>query len=219
MLSKDMVETIYNEVDVCIFAKDRHGRYIYGNDSLAKAAGLDSKEQIEGKTDYDLIWRGQAELFRTGDARTLSGSPHVKIKEFQKQPDGVKEIITSKNLLLSRAGEILGICGSFYEHRKLARESTCYFNTEKRFIELGIHTPPVRLSFKEARIYYYLLCGFSSSHIAKRVFVSRSTVLFHIANLKQKLQCSHQGELIEKAITTGLAYLLFDMFHACPSLQ
>ena len=50
---RDLLRTIIDNVPDLIYVKDRAGRFITANASLLKLLGLNSPEQIKGKTDYD----------------------------------------------------------------------------------------------------------------------------------------------------------------------
>lgn len=140
MLDNDeVIERILNGIDIYLFAKDRNGKYIFANDNLARAAGMDSKEQMIGKTDYDLIWREQADFYRAGDKSAFDGRPLIKVPEVQIQPDGIKEITTSKNILCTANHNAIGIIGYYIE------------NTGKVLIDkAGLYDPTKKDMFRGA---------------------------------------------------------------------
>jgi PAS domain-containing protein len=69
-----MIKQIMKQLNVYIWAKDKNYRYIFCNDHYAEAAGLDSPEQIRGKTDDKLPWSKLADFFRVGDYGVLQGN-------------------------------------------------------------------------------------------------------------------------------------------------
>lgn len=205
--------SITDQLDVSIFAKDLYGKYIYANDTFAKAAGVDSKEQIIGYSDLDLFWRKQADIFRAGDSRTLNGQSFVKVPEILLQRDGTRKVCTTKTILKSNSGKTMGIVGSFIDITQYTMfKSTVQFTKCSNKLCLGPLYNNLLLSFKEARVLYFLLLGYSTSKISKTLFLSPNTINYHIKNLKYKLQCSSKGELVEKSVMSGISFTLFDRF-------
>ena len=51
------------------------------------------------------------------------------------------------------------------------------------------------LSVREKEVLRYLLDGCTNSEIAEKLFVSESTVKFHVHNLLQKTGCSGRAQL------------------------
>lgn len=215
MESFNFLENLNDSLNVYIFAKDPQGRYVYANDAVALAAGLDSKEQIVGKTDYDLIWRQQADFYRYGDAQALSGRPLINSPEVQIQTTGIKSITTSKNRLIQPSTKKELLVGSYIEHtgRVLARSGGTVDPVTKR-VYLGDQFGNEILSFKEARVYFYVLLGFSATQISEEILISKPTVQFHIGNLKKKLQCTSKGDLIAIGVLSGLTHTIFEEFNA-----
>jgi DNA-binding CsgD family transcriptional regulator len=208
-----VLEQILNGTDIYLFAKDRKGKYIFANDNLACAAGMDSKEQMIGKTDYDLIWRDQADVFRQGDKRTLDGNPHIKIPEVQIQPDGIKEIITSKNILYTHNDTAVGIIGYYIESTgKVLIDKIGIYDPVKKRIYLGSTFNSEYLTRREIQVFYYVLLGLSARKIADRLFRSKKTIEYHIDRIKNKLQCNTRGDMIAIAIKSGLTYTIFNTF-------
>lgn len=211
MYDDEVLEQILNSIDIYLFAKDRNGKYIFANDNLAQAAGMDSKEQMIGKTDYQLIWREQADFFRAGDSRTLDGQPHIKIPEVQIQPDGIKEITTSKNILYTADGNAVGIIGYYIENTgKVLIDKVGVYNPTKRRISLGPLFNDEYLTEREIRVFYLVLLGLSARKIADKLCRSKKTIEYHIDRIKKKLQCKTHGDLIAVAIKSGLTYTIFN---------
>lgn len=205
--------SVADQLDVSIFAKDLTGKYIYANDTFAKAAGVDSKEQIIGCSDSDLFWRDQADIFRAGDLRTLDGQPFVKVPEILIQPSGARKVCTTKSILKSSSGKTTGIVGSFIDITNYTMfKNTAQFMDSSNKLSLGPLFNNIFLSFKEARVLYFLLLGYSTPRISKTLTLSQNTINYHIKNLKYKLQCGSKGELVEKTVVSGISFTLFDRF-------
>ena len=57
-----------------IYWKDVDGRYQWCNDAHLSSLGLHHLEEIEGRTDFDLIWKDHASTLRTLDQQILKSS-------------------------------------------------------------------------------------------------------------------------------------------------
>ncbi|RME69398.1 MAG: PAS domain S-box protein, partial [Verrucomicrobia bacterium] len=108
---KDVLDTI----PVRVFWKDRDGRYLGCNLAFARDAGLDSPDQLIGRTDYELAWREQAPIYRRDDNEVMSlGQAKLNYEEPQTTPDGrTIWLRTSKIPLRDDSGNIVGILGTY----------------------------------------------------------------------------------------------------------
>jgi PAS domain-containing protein len=63
---------IFNAMPFLFWAKDEEGRYVWGNRTINNLA----KEDVAGKTDYELPWSADADGLRTDDKEVLrTGEP------------------------------------------------------------------------------------------------------------------------------------------------
>ncbi len=51
--------------------KDKNSIYEGCNDEFAKLAGLNSRDEVKGKSDYDLAWKDRADFYIAGDAHVI----------------------------------------------------------------------------------------------------------------------------------------------------
>ncbi|HEY9908883.1 MAG TPA: PAS domain S-box protein, partial [Thermosynechococcaceae cyanobacterium] len=99
-----------------IFWKDRNSVFLGCNRLAAKVAGLNSPQEIVGKTDYDLAWTTEeADFFRKVDRRVMdSNQAELGIIEPQLQADGKQAWLeTSKAPLHDADGNVTGILVAF----------------------------------------------------------------------------------------------------------
>jgi PAS domain S-box-containing protein len=123
-----MLQLIMNNIPQGIFWKDRNSRYVGCNKVFAKAAGVESPENIVGKTDYDLPWsREQTEWFLEYDRRIMeNGTPEYHIVEPHRKADGeLAWVETNKVPLHDAKGNVMGILGTYEDitERKRAEEA------------------------------------------------------------------------------------------------
>jgi PAS domain S-box-containing protein len=204
-----MFSSIMNQLNIYIFCKDRSGKFIFCNDRFAEAAGLDSNLQIVGRTDNDLVWKTQAPIFRRSDLSTMQGQAFINVQEVMIQCSKVADILVSKNRLLNKNDECIGVIGSFIDITgyRLFRKSGHYDEKRKRFY-LGAALNNEYLTAQEYKIFKKVLLGHTSEQIAYQSNLSRRTIEGHVQNLKLKLQCQTKGQIIEFAIQAGLTHIL-----------
>lgn len=99
--------------DVYFFMKDREGRFIGGNDLQLEKLGLQTEEELIGKTDFDFFPSYMIAHYAKDDAQVIeSGEPILRRVELVANPDGsVSWHITSKFPLYDDQGDCVGIIG------------------------------------------------------------------------------------------------------------
>jgi len=99
------------------------------NSSFARiASGLNSPDEVVGKTDYDFPWKKEeSDFFRQCDARVMgTDTPEYHIIEPQLQADGKQAWVeTNKIPLHDTEGNVVGILGTYEDitERRLAEEA------------------------------------------------------------------------------------------------
>lgn len=84
-----MLQLILDIVPVRVFWKDRDSVYLGCNRLFAADAGYSSPEDIIGKTDYDMPWREQVDMYRADDHTVMeTGAPKLDYEEPQTTSDG-----------------------------------------------------------------------------------------------------------------------------------
>jgi PAS domain S-box-containing protein len=114
--SQQMLRLVMDNIPQLIFWKDRNSVYLGCNSNFARVAGVNSPEQIVGKTDYDLPWKKEeSDWFRTCDSRVMeTNTPEFGIIETQLQADGKESWVeTTKIPLHDEAGNVVGILGTY----------------------------------------------------------------------------------------------------------
>ena len=126
--TNNMLQLIMNNIPQGIFWKDRNSRYMGCNKVFAKAAGVESPENIVGKTDYNLPWlREQTDWYRGYDHRIMKNdTPEYHIVESLRKADGeLAWVETNKIPLHDTKGNVIGILGTYEDitERKQAEEA------------------------------------------------------------------------------------------------
>lgn len=115
--SRDLLQSVVEHVPARIFWKDRESRYLGCNILFAKDAGHTRPDELIGKTDFEMGWRDQAELYRADDKATMeSGRPKLDYEEPQTTPDGhTIWLRTSKVPLRDPDNQVIGILGLYQD--------------------------------------------------------------------------------------------------------
>jgi PAS domain S-box-containing protein len=122
-----LLETIINAIPVRVFWKDREGRFLGVNRALMDDARLEESSMILGKTDYDMSWADNADVYRADDSAVMeSGEAKLNIIESMPTPEGgTITLQTSKVPLRDTRGKIIGLLGIYddiTERHKLHEE-------------------------------------------------------------------------------------------------
>ncbi len=111
-----MFQLVLDSIPSRVFWKDVNLVYRGGNQRFLTDAGVDSFEELLGKTDFELAWSTeQADAFRADDREVMAtGRAKVNIEEKQTQADGgTFWLQTSKIPLFNDAGNIVGVLGTY----------------------------------------------------------------------------------------------------------
>ncbi len=150
--SRHMLQTVLDSIPAAVFWKDRDSIYLGGNRTFLEAAGLESSEEVVGKSDYDLPWgKKQSDLFREDDRRVMeSGIPEYGIIEPYIRADGTYAWAnTNKVPLRDTKGNIVGILGTYEDitERKKAEE---VLREQKEILQTILDNIPVMIAFLDS---------------------------------------------------------------------
>jgi PAS domain S-box-containing protein len=137
---------IIETIPMRVFWKDRDLRFLGCNTLFAKDAGLSRPDEMIGKTDFDMGWKDQAELYRADDQRVMdSNTPKLSYDEQQTSPEGSHLWLrTSKVPLHNEANETIGMLGVYENVTKYKlmgqklRESEESFRKAFQFSAIGM---------------------------------------------------------------------------------
>ncbi|MBN1437209.1 MAG: PAS domain S-box protein [Sedimentisphaerales bacterium] len=121
-----VLQRIIDLLTIRIFWKDKDLNYLGCNQIFADDAGMEKPEDMVGKSDFEMGWKDQAELYRADDQNVLdSGSSRVNYEEPQTTPDGSQIWLrTSKVPLTDLQGNVIGVLGTYEDitERKQAED-------------------------------------------------------------------------------------------------
>jgi len=115
VVSKDLLQSVIENAPIRVFWKDRELRYLGCNAVFARDAGMARAEELIGKSDFDMAWKDQAELYRADDRQVMaSGIAKLGYEEPQTSSEGeTMWLRTSKVPLRNAAGEVFGLLGIY----------------------------------------------------------------------------------------------------------
>jgi PAS domain S-box-containing protein len=105
-----LLETVLENSAASIYAKRKDGRYTYLNHEMEALCNV-VREQVLGKTDFEVFPREIAQQWRTNDLRTMTTGELTVAEETIDSPRGERLVLSKKVPLISASGEVEGICG------------------------------------------------------------------------------------------------------------
>jgi PAS domain S-box-containing protein len=113
--SKQMLQLILDNIPQRVFWKDKNSVFLGANMQFAKDAGLSDQSALIGKSDFDMIWRTNAEKYRADDNSVIqSGKSKLNFEEEQNWATGESLWLrTSKVPLTDINGEVFGVLGTY----------------------------------------------------------------------------------------------------------
>ncbi len=118
--------------------KDTTGRYLGCNKMTAKAIGLNSPNEIIGKTDFDMPWSNQAEQLIENDVLVMSSKSTMSFEEYIENDNKEIFLLTTKAPLLDEKGVVVGIVGTsvdITELKKIQKELEDANQSKTEFVQ------------------------------------------------------------------------------------
>ena len=135
---KEELDIIIDASPAMIFYKDTENRFIRVNKALAEAMGM-AKEEIEGKTCFDLYPHDQARKYWEDDQEVIVlGQQKMNIIEPLETKKGIRWVQTDKIPYRDKMGNVVGIVGfaiDITERRMAERSSAILYAVTKVLAE------------------------------------------------------------------------------------
>ena len=98
---------IFNEMPFLFWAKDKEGRYVWGNRTIYEFAG----EDVVGKTDYQLKWAAKADGLRDDDDKVWRNGEPIFAREYVDRSEDGKATLNVCKFLGELDGEkcVMGV--------------------------------------------------------------------------------------------------------------
>ncbi|KKO20114.1 MAG: PAS domain-containing protein [Candidatus Brocadia sp.] len=108
--SKEQSQAILDNTSAVIYLKDTSCRYLLINRQYEKLFHV-TKEEVVGKTDYDLFPKENADAFRLNDQKVLETRRSMVVKELAPHDDGMHTYISLKFPMYDTVEGLYGVCG------------------------------------------------------------------------------------------------------------
>ena len=130
---QNLLRALVDNIPIRIYAKDRDSRFLFGNDQMARLAGVETPAQLYGKTDLEFFPAELANKYIRDEQTVLqSGQSLLNYEELVENQDTgeLGWTVTTKVLLRNQAGEVDGIVGIGWDVTQRKR-------MEARLVERG----------------------------------------------------------------------------------
>ncbi|MEK7990995.1 MAG: PAS domain S-box protein, partial [Thiotrichaceae bacterium] len=110
---EELLKLVINNIPQLIFWKDRQSRFLGCNDSFTKAAGVNSMQDLLGKTDFDLHWKDMADKFYDFEQMVMEKDEAQHYIDTYTGIDGeLAWVDINKVPLHNSKGEVIGLLGT-----------------------------------------------------------------------------------------------------------
>ncbi len=132
--SRASLHAILDNLPYMVWMKDCAGRYLEVNEYYVSYARLTGKQQIVGKTDFELWPKELAEKYLADDAEVIATRRQKHVEESSLDGERLHWVETFKSPVIDENGELLGTTGFMRDitERKL-REVARLSESEERF--------------------------------------------------------------------------------------
>ncbi|MGH8631088.1 MAG: PAS domain S-box protein, partial [Burkholderiales bacterium] len=108
--NQELLQAVAENSPAIIWVKDMEGRYQLINGRYQDLIRL-PREEIIGKTDYDIFPQSQADVFRAVDRRALAAGRAVEAEEEVPKDDGIHTLLSLKSPLWDETGKPYALFG------------------------------------------------------------------------------------------------------------
>jgi PAS domain S-box-containing protein len=147
--SEERLQRILDNAPAVIYVKASDGRYLQVNRQYETLFHV-TRDEIRGKTDFDLFPREMAETYRANDLRVLSSGTPLQFEEVAPQDDGLHTYVSTKFPLLDGAGRPAALCGISTDITERTR-TEARLTEERNLLRTLMDTLPDFIYVKDAK--------------------------------------------------------------------
>ena len=193
--SEARLQAILDNSPVSIYLKDLQGRYLLINPECERLSGF-SREQLIGKTDYEILPRVVADEFRANDQQVLDTLTPLVQEEVLPTQDGECTYITVKFPLFDAKGIPKAICGISTDitERKRAEEQIRFQARLLNAVEQAIMTTDLNGTITYWNRFAETLYGWQSAEAIGRNILEVTPAKVSKPLAAEILSCLQRGE-------------------------
>lgn len=224
-----------------VFWKDINGYFLGCNDLFCELTKVLSNQDIQGKTDLDFSWNMYQPSIRNDDQQVQKlQKTCCFIEAIRLSNNDIQNLLTVKAPLMAMDGSIAGVIAACIplEEKGFHDSLKKFFNFSEKFnlnleprlmsriiakiVQLNENQgykashffdyEAVVFSLREAQCLHYFFNHYSAQKTSEQLFISKKTVEFHLANIKEKLNCYDTSRITEIAVNLGFIDLMFMTF-------
>lgn len=153
--SRNLLQSVLDNLPMRVFWKDRDSRYLGCNPAFAADAGKSSTQEMIGHSDFDMPWACHADEYLADDQAVMAScASKINYEEPQRRSNGETVWVrTSKLPMLGDKGEVIGLLGIYEDITELKRVEACYRDEAERNRQLlAIATDGIHVLDAEARL-------------------------------------------------------------------
>ncbi len=214
---EDFTRRVVDNIPVCIFVKDREGRYLLVNRQMAELHGTTTEDMI-GKTNFDYVEESVATVeevgqFRAADREVIENKKPVSIpEETFTLPDGRKRYYQTKKVSLELKDKVdclLGVAVDITEIKQAEeqlKKSEVLYRTLVENLQQNVFLKDTELKFVSANTSFCNLLGVSQNDVVGKTdydFYPKELADKYRADDRQVLETGEPLESIEENITNG----------------
>lgn len=206
-MHSELLNQIYDDVDEIVIYKNSSMEILYCNKFTLRFLGYKSREEIIGKTDYDLSWSEYADLYSSHEKISLEGDSYPIMLPVSDSYNNLHLSLCRRTLFVDNGRKFTLTQIHLLKNTsnmELSNLISCYSEHHQKDFEkiLSIMTR------REEECLFYLLRCRSTKAIGIILGISHRTVETHIAGLRSKFNCAYKSDLTDKAIAMGFLFYM-----------
>jgi PAS domain S-box-containing protein len=153
--SRQLLQMVMDNIPQAVFWKDKGLAFLGANQAFAKDAGLNSPQDLIGKTDFGMPWKEQAELYRADDRQVLEfGETKLNFEEPHTGPTGeISWVRTSKIPMRDVNGNIFAVLGMYEDITESKREEQALLHSQQ-LLQTVMDNIPLSVFWKDTQLNY-----------------------------------------------------------------